>query len=155
MSETENNHEKFENWTVPETNDLTDTESSKPSEVIPDTIPDDTKELQKIREEIDTLPDSDESGVVYAPESEMDGAYGLDTNPPTIQEGLPSSVEQFVIAHERYHNKDTSTNTLWREIKANAAAARQHPIGFVRTLWKSITNRKRMQYYADRIKKGY
>jgi hypothetical protein len=69
-----------------------------------------------------------------------------------VRGDLPLSVHHFVLAHELYHLTDPEKNVLWREIKANMAALRQHPLGGLRCLWMTITDMDRWKLYLKRFR---
>lgn len=112
------------------------------------------KGLETARRQIQNIPGGVPS-VRYAPPEEMGSDFGWSTNPPTVRSDLPPSVQAFVRSHEEYHLRDSPKNWLWGEIKANVAGAVQHPIGFLRTAWMSLTSKERLKLYADRFRKGY
>ena len=70
-----------------------------------------------------------------------------------IRADLPPKVRDFVKLHELYHLNDQAGWWVWREIKANAAAALRNPLGFILCLLLSCT-RERLDLYWRRIKKG-
>jgi len=70
-----------------------------------------------------------------------------------VRDDLPRLVKDFIIQHEKYHISDTSTNWVWREIKANVSGARTHIIGFVYCLILSLSP-SRLMFYANRFRRG-
>lgn len=71
-----------------------------------------------------------------------------------VRADLPQSVRDFVLAHELYHLQDTAKNILWRKVKANTAALRQHPVGGLHCLWMTITDIDRWKLYFRRFREG-
>jgi len=70
-----------------------------------------------------------------------------------VREDLPESVQEFVKEHELYHLQDRSKNVLWRELKANWAGFKKHPIGALRCVWMSLSL-TRLKLYLERIEEG-
>ena len=67
-----------------------------------------------------------------------------------VREDLPRCVKNFVTLHELYHLQDQTSWWVAREIKANLAGARKHPIGFIVCLLMSFAP-YRLKYYWRRI----
>jgi hypothetical protein len=70
-----------------------------------------------------------------------------------VREDLPKSVQEFVEEHELYHLQDETKNVLLREMKANWAGLRKHPLGGLRCLWMSLSL-ARLNLYLKRIQEG-
>ena len=90
---------------------------------------------------------------VYLPREELYPRYGY-AQPSRkiayIREDLPSSVKKFVTFHELYHLEDKARWWIWREVRANIAGARKHPIGFMACVLMSLAP-YRLKYYWQRI----
>jgi hypothetical protein len=67
-----------------------------------------------------------------------------------VRDDLPGLVKEFVTSHELYHLRDNAKWWVWREIKANTAAASKHPMGFVICALMSLAP-YRLRYYWNRI----
>jgi hypothetical protein len=78
--------------------------------------------------------------IVYVPREKLYPRYGY-AQPSRqiayVREDLPRSVKKFVTFHER-------------EIRANIAGARKHPIGFMACVLMSLAP-YRLKYYWQRI----
>ena len=95
--------------------------------------------------------------VVYLPKSLLYPRFGqadMAGRIAYVRQDLPGMVRRFVAAHEIYHLHDDATWWLWREIKANAAAAWNHPLGFLLCACMSLSP-SRLRYYLQRIKRGF
>ena len=68
-----------------------------------------------------------------------------------IREDLSERVKEFVTAHEFYHIKDSSTNRLWREIKASVVPGVSDPIGLAATILASL-RWYRIKFYIGLIR---
>jgi len=91
--------------------------------------------------------------VVYVGESTLYPAFGsadVESQIACVREDLPRLVKNFVAAHELYHLKDKAHWWVWKEIKANAAGALKHPIGFAACVLMSMRP-YRLKYYRQRI----
>ncbi len=67
-----------------------------------------------------------------------------------VRGDLPRCVYEFVKVHELYHLENQSLWWVLREIKANIAGARKHPLGFVLCMAMSLAP-YRLRYYWERI----
>jgi len=67
-----------------------------------------------------------------------------------VRDDLPQQVKEFVTSHELYHLRDNAKWWVWREIKANTAAAFKHPMGFAFCVVMSLAP-YRLRYYWNRI----
>ncbi|UCG12983.1 MAG: hypothetical protein JSU72_00340 [Deltaproteobacteria bacterium] len=67
-----------------------------------------------------------------------------------VRKDLPGPVREFVTFHELYHLNDTSRWWVWREVKANVAAALKHPLGFIICVIMSLAP-YRLKYYWKRL----
>jgi hypothetical protein len=65
-----------------------------------------------------------------------------------VREGLSDRVEQFVVAHEMYHLKDTSKWLGWfgAETRANIACGLHDPRGLIATIRASLNKRRLTTY---------
>jgi len=93
---------------------------------------------------------------VYIPKEILAPFFGLadaEKKVVYIREDLPPKVRDFVKLHEWYHLKDQARSWVWREIKANAAAALKNPMGFIWCLVLSCA-KDRLGLYWRRIKQG-
>lgn len=91
--------------------------------------------------------------IVYFAKSDLYPAFGVadvESQIACVREDLPRLVKDFVAAHELYHLKDKAHWWVWKEIKANAASALKHPIGFAACVLMSLTP-YRLKYYRQRI----
>ena len=91
--------------------------------------------------------------VAYVGKSSLYPAFGVadvERQIAYVREDLPGPVREFVTAHELYHLKDRARWWVWREIKANAAGALKHPLGFAACVLMSLTP-YRLRYYRQRI----
>jgi hypothetical protein len=101
-------------------------------------------------------PDRIEPRVAYASKEELHPRFGyavLEIQLAYVRRDLPGCVREFVREHELYHLGDKSRWWLWREIRANAAGALKHPLGFALCLFLSLTP-SRLRYYAERVRRG-
>lgn len=75
----------------------------------------------------------------------------------SIRSDLSVRVKRFVRAHELFHVADESTwwGVFGREIRANFFPALSDPIGFFACVYATLTNKERVLFYVDRIRKGY
>lgn len=64
---------------------------------------------------------------------------------------LPKSVKKAVEEHEKYHILDKSTNSFWREVKANFHALCRQPMGQLYTIYLSLTDLGRLRFYWNRF----
>lgn len=80
----------------------------------------------------------------------MFGYASDDLKTAYVREDLPAGVREFVVYHETYHLRDTSTWWVWREIKANAYGALHRPVGFLFCLFLSL-QLYRVKYYVLRL----
>lgn len=71
-----------------------------------------------------------------------------------VRNDLTGIVRRFVIQHELYHLRDTHTwgGTVGAELRANFVPGLSDPIGFIVSIWKTITNRERRQFYLDMVR---
>ena len=87
------------------------------------------------------------------------GAYGLCRyfqKEILILNTLPDCVKEFVLAHERQHERDFKArgigqSVLWLEIKANAAGFFRHPIGGVVCVIMTLLSPTRLGFYWKRL----
>lgn len=68
-----------------------------------------------------------------------------------IRKDLPWCVKDFLETYEIYHSTDTETIWWKRELKANWAGFRLHPIGFMVTMLMSLAP-YRLKYYYTRFR---
>ena len=95
--------------------------------------------------------------VVYLPRAELDPRFGqadMAAQIAYVRQDLPGPVRRFVAAHEVYHLYDDAVWWIWREIKANVAAAWKHPLGFLLCACMSLSP-SRLRFYLQRIKRGF
>ena len=72
-----------------------------------------------------------------------------------VRDDLPKRVKEFVEEHELYHLKDPIKDYwAWRELRANLVPGFKDPIGLILTIYKTISDRERIKFYLNRIKKG-
>ena len=71
-----------------------------------------------------------------------------------IHKDLKGCMKKFVLAHELAHTFDELSHPIIDEIEANFVAALRHPIGFIVTIFKSLTSKKRLKYAYLRFIKG-
>lgn len=66
-----------------------------------------------------------------------------------IRKGLPKRVEQFVIAHEKYHLNDTHDWLGWigAESRANVHCGLRDPVGLISTIFISIKSGRLSTYW--------
>lgn len=65
-----------------------------------------------------------------------------------VRKNLPTHMKRFVLLHEIYHLQDKNFNSkITREIRANLAAAVYEPLGFVQTLWSTLSDMGRLKFY--------
>ena len=91
--------------------------------------------------------------IIYLPRKKLYPRFGYaqpDTKIAYVREDLPGCVKKFVTVHERCHLEDSAQWWVWREIKANIAGARKHPIGFMICVLMSLAP-YRLRYYWQRI----
>lgn len=96
--------------------------------------------------------------VIYVPKEEIYPAYGYGGGHRAIvREDLPPRVKKFVKAHELYHCTDKSKWGGWigSELRANLIPGLKDPLGLILTTWKTITDKDRIKFYLDRIKRSY
>jgi hypothetical protein len=96
----------------------------------------------------DTMPH-----IIYLPRKKLYPRFGYAqsaTKIAYVREDLPGCVKKFVAVHERYHLEDNAQWWVWREIKANIAGTRKHPIGFMICVLMSLAP-YRLRYYWQRI----
>jgi len=91
--------------------------------------------------------------ITYVKKEEIYPAFGIcnSIGDIKVREDLPQNVKWFVLEHEIYHSTDTSKFWLWREIKANWCGFKQHPIGFIVTVFMSLSP-YRLKLYWQRFK---
>ncbi|MBI9078010.1 MAG: hypothetical protein JEZ02_21615 [Desulfatibacillum sp.] len=95
--------------------------------------------------------------IVYCPGDSIWPAFGMadsTTGTAYISQDLPGPVRKFVLRHELFHLRDKPGHWIWREIKANAAGALHHPVGFFLCLLLSLQP-YRLRYYWRRLQKGF
>lgn len=95
--------------------------------------------------------------IIYVPKAQLGPRFGQADAAAQIayvREDLPAVVRRFVTVHELYHLQDRATWWIWREIKANAAAAWKHPVGFMLCVCMSLSP-SRLWFYLQRIKRGF
>jgi hypothetical protein len=69
-----------------------------------------------------------------------------------VRSDLPKNVQDFVLRHEIYHLQDkTHKNIISREIHANLAPIPYSPMGFVETVFMTLTDKDRVNYYLKLI----
>ena len=91
--------------------------------------------------------------IIFLPKEKLDPRFGYALpvdQVAYVRKDLPGSVRDFVTLHELYHLKDRSRWWVWREIKANAAAAQRHPLGFIICVIMSFAP-YRLKYYCKRL----
>jgi hypothetical protein len=83
--------------------------------------------------------------------SPMFGCYSANSDLIEIRNDLPKCAEEFVLIHETHHS--TTKETIWwkRELEANWAGFKKHPIGFFIILTMSFAP-YRLKYYLTRFK---
>jgi len=64
-----------------------------------------------------------------------------------ISDALDSDEQNFVLDHELYHLDDKTKWWVWREVRANVYAARREPMGFLKVVWRTINDYKRIIRY--------
>ena len=101
--------------------------------------------------------------VAWAAPPGMGGAFGLSgpgADPVVLLRlGLHPRIERTVLAHELNHVDDFADDPAprhWivREWRATAPLLRSDPIGVARTVWATVTDRERRQFYRDRVRRG-
>ncbi len=77
-------------------------------------------------------------------------AHGNST--AVVRSDLPRDAKDFVTRHELYHLQDSQhKNVISREIHANLAPIPYRPLGFIETIFLTLTNKDRMSYYFKLI----
>ena len=95
--------------------------------------------------------------VRYRPKEVLEPFFGkaiteFGTQFALVRDDLPKQAKKFVMYHEIYHLQDHDhTNVLAREIHANLGALPYAPIGFVQTVFLTITNPERISYYLKLV----
>lgn len=64
-----------------------------------------------------------------------------------VADCLDNEEQQFVVEHEKYHLSDTAEWWVWREIRANVVAAYRYPFGFIKVLWRTLRDYRRVRMY--------
>ena len=93
--------------------------------------------------------------VEYVPKEDIYPAYGYGGgNRAVVRQDLSPRVKKFVKAHELYHCQDKSYRGGWlrREIRANLIPGMKDPLGLIATIWKTISDKDRINFYLKRIK---
>lgn len=91
--------------------------------------------------------------IQYVPKEQIAPLFGEARNEfghkiALVRSDLSEDVKKFVTEHELYHLQDTKHKSRFlRELNANLAAAPYSFIGFIKTIFMTITNFERMRYY--------
>jgi hypothetical protein len=115
------------------------------------------KKENKNEIEIEIINDK-EYRIIYAPKEDIYPAYGYGGGrTATVRQDLSPRVKKFVKAHELYHCQDESEWGGWigSELRANLIPGLKDPVGLALTIWKTITDKDRINFYLDRIKRKY
>ncbi|OGC56152.1 hypothetical protein A2797_02245 [candidate division WWE3 bacterium RIFCSPHIGHO2_01_FULL_48_15] len=92
----------------------------------------------------------------YVPKESIEPHFGMAFNEfgseyALVRNDLPPRVQRFVALHEIYHLHDFRNtihrSTILQEIHANTAALLYEPIGFLQTVFLTITDPERLIYY--------
>lgn len=70
-----------------------------------------------------------------------------------VRDDLPPRVKEFVLVHELYHLQDPTVNVFLRELKANWAGFKKHPLGCLQCMIMSLSL-TRLRLYIQRFKEG-
>jgi hypothetical protein len=91
--------------------------------------------------------------ITYVPKEKLYPAFGICHKDGLIEirEDLPWCVKDFLEVHELYHSTDTETIWWKREIKANWAGLKSHPVGFIVTACMSLAP-YRIKLYWQRFR---
>jgi len=94
--------------------------------------------------------------VNFVPKDSLFPAFGVAFRDEVrIREDLSPRVKRFVLAHELYHAGDYAEWGGWigKEIRANIVPAVGDPVGFISTVFASLTP-TRLLFYLGRFTKG-
>lgn len=90
--------------------------------------------------------------IIYVPKDKIYPAFGACYKDRIeIRDDLPQIVKDFLIVHELYHSTDTEKTWWKRELKANWAGFKKHPVGFFIVLVMSLAP-YRLKFYCQRCK---
>ncbi len=95
--------------------------------------------------------------VKYRPKEVLEPFFGkamieFGTRFALVRDDLPKLAKKFVMYHEIYHLQDQEhTNIIAREIHANLGALPYAPIGFIQTVFLTLTNPERLSYYFSLV----
>lgn len=95
--------------------------------------------------------------IKYVQKDEIYPAYGYTTgNNIAVRRDLSPRVKRFVRTHELYHCYDESQWGGWagKEIRANIIPGFKDPVGLIVTIWETITDLDRIDFYLKRTKEG-
>jgi len=107
--------------------------------------------------EIETI-DGIQYKVTYVPKEEIYPAFGYaGGRTATIREDLSPRVKRFVRSHELYHLIDKSKwgGVFGSELRANLIPGMKDPFGLIATIWKTVSDKDRMDFYLKRVKGGF
>lgn len=96
--------------------------------------------------------------VFYVPKEEIYPAFGYARGYTSrIREDLSPRVKRFVKAHELYHCTDKANwgGVFGSELRANLIPGLKDPLGLIATVWKTISDKDRIDFYLKRVKGGY
>jgi len=92
----------------------------------------------------------------YVPKKNIEPSFGralneFGTDYALVRNDLPVKAQRFVALHEIYHlydfKKNIHNSVISQEIHANLAALPYEPIGFLQTIFLTLTNPERMARY--------
>ena len=93
----------------------------------------------------------------FMPKGVMQDLFGYAFNETVfIRAGLPGRVTNFVIAHEKFHLRDTSEWLGWfgSETRANISCGLRDPRGLLATIKASLSKKRLKKYYTLVVTKG-
>lgn len=89
----------------------------------------------------------------YVPKQNIDPLFGMALTEfgnkfALVREDLPKDVQEFVMRHEIYHLQDKKHKLVYsREIHATLAAFPYSPVGFIKTVFLTLTSPQRLEHY--------
>lgn len=104
------------------------------------------------------IVDGKEYQIIYAEKEDLPlhALYGcayVGTGIVHIRKNLPERIRKFVVEHELYHMRDTWNwgGTLGSELRACVVPGISDPIGLAVTVWATLCDPERRQFYWKRI----